>query len=91
MRKRSLPRNIRAIVERIRKNNFPFEKIQEKRKYYGHEIDIRELKASYGFIGWSITYDNEYSIDVDFELQEITITNNNIKYIIHDYKNNNKK
>ena len=60
--KKNLPRNIQAIIKRIRKGNFPFKKLQKNKTYYNHEVLVEEIKESNELIGWTITYDNKYTI-----------------------------
>ena len=85
--KKNLPRNIQAIIKRIRKRNFPFEKLQKSKTYYNHEVFVEEIKESNELIGWTITYDNKYTIEIQFKPKKI-IVNNWIKktnYIQYDY------
>ena len=87
--KKNLPRNIQAIIKRIRKGNFPFKKLQKNKTYYNHEVLVEEIKESNELIGWTITYDNKYTIEIQLKPKKIIVNNwiRKTNYIQYDYIN----
>lgn len=76
---------LKRICNAILDGRFKKEKYYERKSYYGIEIQVQDMFASYGKIGYSVTVYSEEQCDIkyDCELNDLKIDGRPYQYAIN--------
>ena len=76
---------LKRLCNAILNGRFKEEKYYNRKSYYGIEIQVQDMFASYGKIGYSVTVysEEQYDIEYDYELNDLKIDGKPYQHVIN--------